>query len=222
MGFLDRPAQKSANPTSKFLEWKSNDKVFSFYDKENKENVRVDLPLKFLVLEEYHTLKGFSDSDQCGIFSNEVLFIGKEEVEVKTFKGRVIAKGLYKNVKSIVNAQGGIYHKSIYAVTDKGELINISLKGACVAAWSIFTDKSFSRLKDYEQNQFESFVSNITALTPIYKRINANDITALLDKELKERGLNSKFEFAKTTSVKMPTASAKYKESNIFSYPNCP
>lgn len=149
MGFLDRPEQKSANPTSKFLEWKSNDKCFSFYDKSEKTNTKVDLPLTFLVLEEYHTIKGFSDADQTGIYSNEILQISAEEIEVKTFKGRVIAKGTYKDIKANVNAQGGNYHKSIYAVTKEGELINIALKGACVSKWSTFTEKgAWKRLKD--------------------------------------------------------------------------
>ena len=67
MGFLDRPAAKSSNPTAKFLEWKSEQKKFAYYDKEQKQNVFVDLPLTFLVLEEYHTVRGFSDSDQTGI-----------------------------------------------------------------------------------------------------------------------------------------------------------
>lgn len=149
MGFLDRPQTKSANPAQKFLNWKSNEKMFSFYDKENKENVMVKLPLTFLVLEEYHTVKGFSDSEQSGIYSNEVLQIGSEEVEVKTFSGKVIAKGFYKNVKSQVEQAGGKYHKSIYAVTKEGELVNISLKGACVSKWSEFTQKgAWKRLKD--------------------------------------------------------------------------
>ena len=149
MGFLDRPTKKSNNPTSKFLEWKSNEKAFSYYDKENKENVLVKLPLTFLVLEEYHTVKGFSDSDQVGIYSNEILEAGKEEIEVKTFKGRVIAKGLLKNIKSFYEQAGGRYHKSIYAVTKEGELINISLRGACVSKWFSFTEKgAFKRLKD--------------------------------------------------------------------------
>ena len=56
--------------------------------------------------------------------------------------------------------------------------------------------ESFSRLKDYERNQFENFVGNVTSLTPIYKRVDEKQITELIDKELKERGLNSKFEFA--------------------------
>lgn len=150
MGFLQRPEKKSANPTSKFLEWKSDNKCFQFYDKENKQNVPVKLPLTFLVLEEFHTVKGFNDADQTGIYSNEVLQIGTDEMEVRTFKsGRLIAKGLYKDIKGNVNAAGGNYHKSIYAVTKEGELINLSFKGACVAKWSQLTEKgAWKRLQD--------------------------------------------------------------------------
>ena len=140
MGFLTRQP-KSTNPTSKFMEWKSNNKSFSYYDKENKQNVEVKLPLTFLVLEEFHTIKGFSDADQTGIYSNEILQISAEEFEVKTFKGRVIAKGVYSDIKGAVNAAGGNYHKSIYAVTKEGDLINISFKGAAVSKYSQFTEK---------------------------------------------------------------------------------
>lgn len=141
MGFLKREVTKNSNPTSKFLEWKSNNKSFSYYDKENKQNVEVKLPLTFLVLEEFHTIKGFSDSDQTGIYSNEILQISAEEFEVKTFKGRIISKGTYSDIKGSVNAAGGNYHKSIYAVTKEGDLINISIKGAAVSKWSQFTEK---------------------------------------------------------------------------------
>jgi len=149
MGFLNRPEQKSTNPTSKFMEWKSNNKSFSFYDKADKQNVEVKLPLTFLVLEEYHTIKGFSDSDQTGIYANEILQISAEEFEVKTYKGRVIAKGVYSDIKQVVNSAGGNYNKSIYAVTKEGDLINISFKGAAVSKWSQFTEKgAWKRLKD--------------------------------------------------------------------------
>lgn len=149
MGFLKREIQTSVNPTSKFLEWKSNNKSFSYYDKETKQNVEVKLPITFIVLEEYHCIKGFSDSDQTGIYSNQVLQIGTEEMEVRSYKGRIIAKGLYKDIKGAVNAAGGNYHKSIYAVTKEGELINISLKGAAVSKWSKLVEKgAWKRLSD--------------------------------------------------------------------------
>ncbi len=56
--------------------------------------------------------------------------------------------------------------------------------------------ESFSRLKDYEQNQFENFIGEVTSLSPIYKRVSAEEINDLIATELKDRGLKSNFEFA--------------------------
>ncbi len=81
---------------------------------------------------------------------------------------------------------------------------------------------SFSRMKDYEQKQFESFVSNITALTPIYKRVSPELIDSLLDNELKERGLNSKYEFAvysNNLETKVRSKNFKYNEESTIVVP---
>lgn len=56
--------------------------------------------------------------------------------------------------------------------------------------------ETFTRLKDYEQRQFESFIGKVTELTPIYKRINVEEIQRLIARELDGRGLDSDFEFA--------------------------
>ncbi len=58
------------------------------------------------------------------------------------------------------------------------------------------TMKSFTRLKDYERSQFEKAFSNISAKTPIHKRVSGRDIEELISNELKARNLNSKFEYA--------------------------
>ena len=58
---------KSSNPTTKYLEWKSNDKCFSYYDKAAEENVKVELPTKFVFLQHYHTVKGWHDGSQSQI-----------------------------------------------------------------------------------------------------------------------------------------------------------
>lgn len=128
----------SNNPTSKYLEWKSNDKSFKFYDKSAGENVEVKLPLKFAFLQHYHTVKGFSDASNSGIYANEVFWIGSEEMTVRSFKGGVIAEGLYKDIKpKIVNA-GGKYHRSVYVMLEDGSVANFSFKGAVVKEWSDF------------------------------------------------------------------------------------
>lgn len=138
--WLERPERKNSNPATKFLEWKSNDQCFSYWDRDKKENVLVPLPLKFVILEHYHTVKGWNDKSQSGIYANEVSFTGSEELEVKSFKGGPIAKGIYKEIKQQITEAGGQYHRSIYAVTTDLEIVNISLKGAAVSEYSKFID----------------------------------------------------------------------------------
>lgn len=141
-------ATPQTNPATKFIEWKSNDKCFNYYDKEAQKNVEIPLPFKFLVLDELHTIKGWNDASSSNIYSNEVKFISKEVMTVKPFKGNEIAKGYYKDIKDKVVAAGGHYTKSIYVMLEDGSLANISLKGSGVQKWGDFTQKTRNRLAD--------------------------------------------------------------------------
>lgn len=132
----------SSNPTSKYLDWKSNDKSFSYYDKEAGENVKVDLPLKFVFLQHYHTVKGWNDASQSGIYSNEVYYIGSEPMTVRAFKGGTIAEGIYKDIKQDITNAGGKYHRSVYVMLEDGTIANLSFKGAVVREWSDFMEVS--------------------------------------------------------------------------------
>ena len=141
-------AQPQNNPATMFIEWKSNDKAFEYYDKEAQKKVSIPLPFKFLVLDELHAVKGWNDATSSGIFSNEVKFISKEIMTVKPFKGNEIAKGLYKDIKEKVVAAGGHYVKSIYIMLEDGTLANLQLKGSSVQAWGEFTQKTRKRLPE--------------------------------------------------------------------------
>jgi len=141
-------ATPQSNPATKFLDWKSNDKSFEYYDKEEQKKVQVSLPFKFLVLDELHTIKGWNDASSSSIFSNEVKYISKEPMTVKPFKGNEIAKGLYKDIKDKVVTAGGHYTKSIYIMLENGELANLQLKGSAVQKWGDFTQKTRNRLAD--------------------------------------------------------------------------
>jgi len=138
----NQESSKSSNPTAKYLSWKSNDKQFSYYDKASGENVAVQLPFKFVFLQHYHTIKGWNDATEAGIYSNEVFFIGKEPLTVQTFKGKKIASGLYSQIKQDVIAGGGKYHRSVYVMLEDGSIANISLKGSSVKEWSDFMEDS--------------------------------------------------------------------------------
>jgi len=145
-----------SNPATKFLSWKSNDKKFSYYDKDSQTNVAIELPFKFLVLDELASVKGWSDILSGNIISNEVKFISKEVLTAKCYHKNVkgektsteIAKGLYKDIKEKVNSAGAKYQKSIYIMFEDGTLANIQLKGASVQKWGEFTQKNKSRLTD--------------------------------------------------------------------------
>lgn len=141
-------SQPTTNPAGKFFEWKSNEKTFVYFDKETKVNVTVPLPFKFLVLDELHTIKGWNDATESGIYANEVKFISRDEMVVKPFKGNEIARGLYKDIKEKAKAAGGHYVKSIYIMLEDGSIANLQLKGAACQAWGDFTSKGKQRLLD--------------------------------------------------------------------------
>jgi len=128
----------SKNPATKFLDWKSDQKGFSYYDKGLGKNVEVPLPFKFVFLDELSTVKGWNDASSSGIFSNEVKYLSKEPMTVKAFKGGEIAKGLYNEIKDRVKNAGGHYSKSIYIMTEDGALANIQLKGSATQQWGEF------------------------------------------------------------------------------------
>lgn len=125
------------SPVKKYLSWSSNDKCFTFYDKETKENKKLTLPLTLIHLDEMSTIKGWHDASGSGIYSNEVRSTKNEELNVRAFKGGDLTKGIYQDIKLKVQSLGGHYCTSIYAFVDN-EIVNISLKGSALMAWSDF------------------------------------------------------------------------------------
>ncbi|CAM3425794.1 sensor histidine kinase [Aequorivita lipolytica] len=82
--------------------------------------------------------------------------------------------------------------------------------------------ESFSRMKDYERKQFEDFVGNVTTMVPIYKRVNEREVSELIAKELKERGLKSKFDFAiysNNLETKVRSNDFKFDEESTYKVP---
>lgn len=142
-----------ANPSKKFIDWDSEHGCFKTYDKVKKENVTIPLPVRFYVLDELTTIKGFSDKTQGGIWSNEVKDISKQPLKVmskgKDGKMSTIAEGLYgteKNpgIKETIVANGGKYTRSLYVAmlneNDEYEIANFQLKGAAFSGWLDFVN----------------------------------------------------------------------------------
>ena len=82
--------------------------------------------------------------------------------------------------------------------------------------------ESFSRMEDYERDQFKESVGDISAKTPIHKRVSAAEINRLLSKELKERAVKSDFEFAvysKDLATKIRSRGFELNPNNTYGVP---
>lgn len=146
MARQDEFTTKSANPAKYFLEWKSDDKCLGFYDKEKAANVPLKLPFQFLVLKQLHTVRGFNEKTNSGLYANDVENISEQVLTVRSHKDGIVATGLYKDIKEKIVNEGGVYCKSIYIMSKKGELLNLQLKGAPGYAWGEFIKKDVKRL----------------------------------------------------------------------------
>jgi len=140
----------SEKPAARYLEWASDKGQFKYYDRDKSENVFLELP-RFIVLMQMHTVKGWNDASESAIWSNEVKIIASEEMEVKAFKGGVIVKGYYKEIKDKIVKAGGHYVKSIYIMVETAsgsEVWNLQLKGAVVQQWGDTFNKCQNRFAD--------------------------------------------------------------------------
>lgn len=138
---MSRSSPQLTNPASHFYEWRSGKLVW--YDKEAQKTNEVKLPFSFLVLDELHTITGYSDADESGFWSNETRST-KDEFTVRTKKGTRYV-GAYKNDQYIVQVpQGARYTKSVYIAEKSGAgyvISNLKLTGAALTAWIEFAGK---------------------------------------------------------------------------------
>jgi hypothetical protein len=133
------------NPCKKFIDYSGDTGLFSYYNKETKKDVEVQMPLYFIVLDELFTISGFHEPSKSWLYSNEVSSI-KETLKVKCWgKGNVNIIGLYNDIKDSVKAVGGKYTKSVYAIlinSDRSvELVNFKFHGSALNGW---IDKKFN------------------------------------------------------------------------------
>jgi hypothetical protein len=164
-----------------------------WYDREAKENVLMELPFTFIVLDMLSTVKGFSDADGGGIWANEVRDTRKDILTVKTKRG-VKAQGLWKeDIKNSV--EGARYCRSVYIAykDDDGELVigNFQMQGAANSAFIEFTKhtKPYGIGIQITGSNEQKKGSN-KFYEPVFAAIEANEATIAeaieLDKQLQE------------------------------------
>jgi len=159
----------------RYFEWDSESGQFKYYDHEEKKSVKVPLPFKFIPLDVLGTIKGFNDHLKCGVYSNEVKRVGEQELSVKTFKNGEFAKGLYKDIKGKIVANGGKYANSVYIAYKLGDelvICNIQLTGAAMSSFIDYTKdhKDFMTNGGMQVNGYSNEKKRATKYTkPIFE-----------------------------------------------------
>lgn len=135
------PSTETRNPSNRWFEWGGKEGTVRYYDRDQKKNVEVGDNFTFILLDELSTVKGWSDEFSSGIGCNEVKSVSDCQLTVKIFKGPVIAKGLYSDIKDKVKAAGGRFTANCYIAfkdADQLKLGSLQLKGASLNAWVEF------------------------------------------------------------------------------------
>lgn len=200
---------KLVNPCKKFIEFKGGDGIFQYWDKSKEVNIKLPLPIRFIVLDELSTIRGFNQDTASSIYSNEVHNLSTQPLTVRTFKGNIRLTGIYADIKSDIIKISGKYCKSIYAALITGpsqlEFVNFQLKGAAFSAW---IDKNIDL-----QNQavkvsklIDGKKGNVTFKIPVYE---AEEIDPLLLSKASEidvmlQEFLSDYEEASSTSYSSP------------------
>lgn len=182
----DRPT----NPAKFFIRVKSG--ALSYYNKEEGENVTVPTPFEFIVLDQLATIKGWSDTDESGFWSNEVKSVGRDTLNVRTSSG-LKGSGIWKDIKTEPALAGSKYHASIY-VAAKGrdglEISNLALTGAALNSWIEFTKKAdLRKVKVILSDWADAKKGSVSYKTPVFTAVPMPDEereeAVVLAKELK-------------------------------------
>lgn len=133
--------ERPENPAKFFLKIKNG--AVQYYDKETQENVTVPTPFEFIVLDQLASITGWSDSDESDFWSNEVRYVGRDTLTVRTAKG-MKDSGVWRDIKNNPSLSGTKYQSIVYlAHKSKEGLVTsrLALTGAALNAWIEFTSK---------------------------------------------------------------------------------
>lgn len=132
-----RPNTRLTSPVKHYFDWSPKDGKLSFWDKEAKKNILFP-KLTFVVLDQLHTVAGFSKANNNGIRGSEVRDL-KTPITVYIGKNKHTTD-IYADLKN--NVTGLKYAKAVYiGILRKGspmEIAKIVFTGASFGAWLNF------------------------------------------------------------------------------------
>ena len=220
------------NPCKKFIDFKSDDKQFVYWDKELSESgqhVIIPTPIYFIVLDELTTISGYYKEGDCGIYSNEIHFLKDEVLKVRVFKkGGPTIVGLYDTIKDSIKAIGGKFTKSVYAmlIPEGGtpELVNFRFRGAAFSAWLEKRVNTSRQVVCIADEFIEEHNGKTVYNVPVFKAFNMKteykNIAIEMDRELQAylKSYKSKQAEKEEAAVEAPvgTASSSFVPTNTW------
>lgn len=155
------------NPAKKLLKWKSSEGTFQYWDKTLEQNVTVDLPFKFAVLEEkYVSFNGFDEESNTAVWSNEVKD-ANEMVIVKSGDSVLgeFKKSEWKNVKDSAAFKSANYTQILYAAANFGsgwEICRIMLNKSALTGGILKDKKTGVVFPGQETDGWINFMNNLS------------------------------------------------------------
>lgn len=202
-----QPNETLPHPCQRWFELDGKLGHLRFFDKEKKERIDYGTAkgFEFVLLDKLSTIKGWSEENESGLYSNEVKDTRSDPFVVKAFKRKEpIAEGFYSDIRDKIKANGGKFVTMLYIAyrdkeTDEVTLGSLALKGGSLRSWMnmegegnnrsrIFKDAI--RIADVKEGKkggvtFKMLVFEITEVDAVM-----NDIATELD-----RGLQSYYAF---------------------------
>ncbi len=131
------------NPATRYFEWSGGKKgkgFLSYWDKDAKERIKIDLPFRFLVLDKVFQVGGGigKGKDYQGFWSNCIRDSRTEIFTVKSKNG-VYAEGLWKEIKDKHTAWVTGLYIAFYGDDKTLQIGYLKLEGAANSSWIDFT-----------------------------------------------------------------------------------
>lgn len=137
MSRTNQPTDTLRNPAQMFLEWKSKEKTWSYWDKDAQERRSIPFDTPFMVLDQLSTITGYSKPKKSGFWSNEVRSI-KDRLVIN-WKDGIFAEGIWADLKG--KDRGLKFAASVYAyakIDGEPKLVNFKMSGCALTAWIEF------------------------------------------------------------------------------------
>lgn len=161
-----RQPEQLLKPASKYIKYNGGrdpedpgkwEGKFTYYDKEAKEDVEVDLKKPFIILDgctygsNLISVTGWCEATKLYHWSNEVRSID-DQLVVRSFDKQktIVLQGSYSDIKADVKALGLKYTRCIYLVfSGDPEIYHLSLNGGSFRKWVEAIENFGDKIKDH-------------------------------------------------------------------------